>query len=94
MARDLGGPPAGAVGQPDKMHVRAVHAQCIHVPRTRMLAHLGGIYSSHLSPSTIICMASVHPRITWLGANLAGWPRSYELSNLSPLGKLAAVRPS
>ena len=35
-----------------------------------MLAHLGGIYSSHLSPSTIICIASVQPRITWLGANL------------------------
>merc|ERR1712205_288727 len=47
-------------------------------------ARSDGMYISHLSPSTISCMASVHPLITWLGANVAGAPRSYDESNLGP----------
>ena len=34
-----------------------------------------GIYISHLSPSTMSCIASVQPLITWLGANAVGAPR-------------------
>ena len=43
-----------------------------------------GIYISHLSPSTISCMASVQPLMTWLGANVVGLPRSYDESNTVP----------
>ena len=54
-------------------------------------------YSSHLSPSTINCIASVHPAMTPLGAKFAGEPRSKDESNFFPLGSLdhsRAVRPS
>ena len=44
------------------------------------------VYISHLSPSTMSCIASVHPLITWLGANDVGEPRAYELSKVSPDG--------
>merc|ERR1719198_1471826 len=53
-----------------------------------------GMYISHLSPSTMSCIASVQPLITWFGANVVGEPRAYDESNSGPLGKLAAVRPS
>merc|ERR1719321_866873 len=36
-----------------------------------------GMYISHLSPSTINCIASVQPPITWLGAKVVGEPRLY-----------------
>ena len=35
-------------------------------------------------PSTMSCMASVQPLITWLGAKDVGEPRSYELSKTVP----------
>ena len=40
--------------------------------------------NSHLSPSRMSCMASVQPLITWLGANVVGWPREYDESNSLP----------
>merc|ERR1712039_140220 len=43
-----------------------------------------GMYISHMSPSTICCIASVHPLITWFGANAVVEPRSNELSNCLP----------
>eukprot|EP00964_Phaeocystis_antarctica_P064552 scaffold38839_cov64-Phaeocystis_antarctica.AAC.5 len=43
-----------------------------------------GMYISHLSPCTMSCIASVQPEITWLGANVLGVPRLYELSNSVP----------
>ena len=33
-------------------------------------------YISHLSPSTMSCMASVQPAMTWFGAKVVGDPRS------------------
>merc|ERR1719163_2430569 len=51
-----------------------------------------GMYISHLSPSTMSCMASVQPLMTWFGAKDVGEPRSYDESNLSPLGHCCAVR--
>ena len=42
------------------------------------------MYSSSLSPSTISCIASVQPLMTWLGRNVLGAPRLYELSNSVP----------
>merc|ERR1719263_2305624 len=53
-----------------------------------------GMYISHLSPSTMSCIASVQPLMTWFGAKVVGSPRLYDESNLGPLGKLPAVRPS
>lgn len=38
----------------------------------------------HLSPSRMSCMASVQPRITWLGANVVGEPRAIDESNTVP----------
>merc|ERR1719197_1442114 len=40
-----------------------------------------GMYISHLSPSTINCMASVQPLITWFGAKVVVLPRLYDESN-------------
>merc|ERR1719393_869743 len=40
-----------------------------------------GMYISHLSPSTMSCIASVQPLITWFGANVVGEPRLYDESN-------------
>ena len=50
----------------------------------RPYANSLGMTSSHLSPSRIICIASVQPLMTWFGANFVGWPRLYEESNSSP----------
>ena len=49
-----------------------------------------GMYNSHLSPSFINCMASVHPLMTWLGANVLGLPRLMDESNSVPSMRLPA----
>lgn len=42
-------------------------------------------YIFHLSPSTMYCIASVQPLMTWFGANVVGLPRLYEESNSVPV---------
>jgi len=49
-----------------------------------------GMYISHLSPTTMSCIASVQPLITWFGANVVGAPREYEESNSLPSSSLPA----
>ena len=44
------------------------------------------MYSSHLSPSTISCIASVQPLMTCVGAKEFGEPRAYDESIVSPDG--------
>ena len=47
-----------------------------------------GIVSSHLSPSRMSCIASVHPLMTWFGANVAGRPRRTLESKTLPSGSV------
>mmetsp|Transcript_6006 Transcript_6006/g.17573 ORF Transcript_6006/g.17573 Transcript_6006/m.17573 type:complete len:240 (-) Transcript_6006:217-936(-) len=46
-----------------------------------------GMYSSQRSPARISCSASVHPLMTWDGANVVGEPRLRDESNTVPSSK-------
>ena len=70
-------------------------------PRKRgnhQIMRIGGRgVATDLSPSTMSCIASVQPPMTWFGANDVGSLRAYDESKVLPFGLIdhsCAVRPS